>query len=1262
MRCPTWVTAREIDQWAQTTTAKDDLPELVHRLVLATVERENLKSISFPAHEEVYRSGYDGRTLTDKSTTHVPQGLCGWELSCDGDPARKAERDYRKRLEDAEKWDIGQLTHIAVTARDWTRAATWAAEKTAEGKFKQVRAYDSNDLEHWLLRAPAVGLWLAEQIGTRLQGVSDVGDHWTNVLGALKKELPPELLLTNRQGTAKALAKWVAGNPGVLAIRAPSPQEMVDVFAAWVHTLSPEQADAVASRTIIVDDAVTLRALATSKERLILIAGPRLETTQELFAEVTQQGHHLLRFAPFTEPKGSGAIEMERMRLHDLKEALQKAGIEEWDAARLAKGAGGNFTVLRRLFAGDLAYARPPWAEGAEAQHLASLLLAAAWNQNNAGDRRVLEEVAGRPYADIEALAVRWRSEADPPLRRVVAIWEFVSPEDAWSLLHSALTSSRVEAFESAIVEVLGESNPALDLPAKERFMASILGRHHEYSEELRRGLAEILTLSAGLASENLITDDFNFIDRARRIVSRLLPAGCSWKRWASLGDLLPLLAEAAPEEFLEAVVRDLKSPASELVDLMRQENGDAITGTVYHAGLLWALEALGWTTKYTARVADLLAKLAALDPGGKWLNRPSASLRNLFFSWRPQTMATLDELLVIFRRLTKARPDVAWKLLLDLLPKNQSAITDSYKPSPWRSWAAGWTGEVTQTGFWRYISGLVGLALDLAAEDGSRWPHLLDHCATLLPADRSRIYAAVEQINPAALSDKERLFLWEKLRQIVQKHTTFHDADWALPPAEAEHLERIRDRFAPQDEVRIAEPLFTDPEILYENIELPFEEREARLGQRRKEAVKRVWNAGGLPAVLILARKVRDSWLVGIALAEAIGGEPETQIVPSLLCSSDAQIEGFAAGYTATRIDAEGRDWAERLPNVDWSAEHVAAFACRMPFDVRAWDWVENASSDVKRSYWAKVRFSRIPEESTQLESAVRKLVEANRPNEAVRLLAMGMSKNVPVSSALLFEGLEAMLGAGIEDCRALESHYVQWIIKRLQADEQADEQRLGSLELGFLPILGSHTLRPRTLEGILARDPTFFVECLKLVYRPRHGSEEEKPSHPDDQKAERARFLGRLLRDWRQVPGTQPDGSISASELREWVATARAAAREADRLEFCDVRIGEVLAYAPEDEDGVNPCVPVREIIEEFESDYIDRGFETGLFNLGGPYSKGLDVGGQPEREVAGTYERYAKACEIEWPRTAAVLRSVAQSYLEMAKHEDAEARMRK
>jgi hypothetical protein len=724
---------------------------------------------------------------------------------------------------------------------------------------------------------------------------------------------------------------------------------------------------------------------------------------------------------------------------------------------------------------------------------------------------------------------------------------------------------------------------------------------------------------------------------------------------------LLPLLAEAAPEQFLDAVAHDLKSPKPAFVELMREERDDAITGAVYHSGLLWALEALAWSTKYTAIVADLLAQLTALDRGGKWANRPKASLRNLFFSWRPQTMATVDQLLAILRRLAEKHPETAWELLIGLLPEHHSAITDSYKPSPWRSWAAGWTGEVVATDYWRYVSGVVDLVLNLATSDVSQYLELLDRCTALFPRDRARIFGALEQIDPGVLNNAQRVSLWDSLRETVQRHTAFHDANWALPAEEVERLAKIRDRFAPEDEVQAAAPLFDEGQLLYENTELPHEEHETALRQRQGAAVERIWNIEGLSGILTLARKVTDGWRVGLALALTKESEPEAQIVPDLLCSADKQIASFAAGYAGGRIDTEGSDWAERLPTTQWTSEQIAVFACLMPFNSRTWDWVEKAGAEVKPQYWAKVRVWRIPPEPAQLESATRKLIEAARPSAAISLLGMGMYNKVSVPSALLFDVLEAMLSSGSEEWQTLKTYYVQQFIKKLQEIDQVDEARLGKLEFGFLPILGRHTLRARTLERLLASDPQFFVDCLKLLYRPRHKAEEEESTERDPQHAQRATLLWRLLNEWQHIPGTQPDGNISASELSNWVAAARTAAREVDRLEVCDIKIGEVLAHAPSDEEGVKPCVPVREIIEACESNEIVRGFTMGLYNLRGAEWKGLYEGGQQERELADKYGSYAKACEAEWPRTAAALRSLAQTYLHEAEVADAEARMR-
>ena len=101
-------------------------------------------------------------------------------------------------------------------------------------------------------------------------------------------------------------------------------------------------------------------------------------------------------------------------------------------------------------------------------------------------------------------------------------------------------------------------------------------------------------------------------------------------------------------------------------------------------------------------------------------------------------------------------------------------------------------------------------------------------------------------------------------------------------------------------------------------------------------------------------------------------------------------------------------------------------------------------------------------------------------------------------------------------------------------------------------------------------------------------------------------------------------------------------------------------MFAQSARDTDGAKPVVAIREVIEECESEKLERGFLIGLFNLRGCYTKGIYDGGKQERELASEFENYANVC-VRWPRTAAVLRRVSQDYLRGAEREDEEARTR-
>jgi hypothetical protein len=125
-----------------------------------------------------------------------------------------------------------------------------------------------------------------------------------------------------------------------------------------------------------------------------------------------------------------------------------------------------------------------------------------------------------------------------------------------------------------------------------------------------------------------------------------------------------------------------------------------------------------------------------------------------------------------------------------------------------------------------------------------------------------------------------------------------------------------------------------------------------------------------------------------------------------------------------------------------------------------------------------------------------------------------------------------------------------------------------------------------------------------------------------------------------------------MDATKLTDWVRSARAACANADRAVAGDLTIGELLAWAPGAEDGIWPNSALSELIESLDSQEIERGLRMGLMNKRGAVWRAC--GGQQERELAAKHSEWAQAA-ARWPRIAAVLRSVADSYEAEAQHED-------
>jgi hypothetical protein len=128
----------------------------------------------------------------------------------------------------------------------------------------------------------------------------------------------------------------------------------------------------------------------------------------------------------------------------------------------------------------------------------------------------------------------------------------------------------------------------------------------------------------------------------------------------------------------------------------------------------------------------------------------------------------------------------------------------------------------------------------------------------------------------------------------------------------------------------------------------------------------------------------------------------------------------------------------------------------------------------------------------------------------------------------------------------------------------------------------------------------------------------------------------------------------------LTEWVHRARAACAAIDRTGIGDEQLGEILSGSPNGPDGAWPHPSVRDLIESLANCDIERGLEVGVMNSRGVVCRDPGEGGVQERQLVERYTGFAIAVADKWPRTAAMLRRIADRYRRDAAREDTESEL--
>ncbi len=1258
MHSVTLVDATDLVTWANRRDAQALLPQLLRRLVHATVKR--VLRVGFPASEGVQLGGWDGIVAVEEGNAFVPDGTSAWELGANKDVKGKADNDYEKRHKDPRGVDPARSAFVFVTPRRWSGKNDWVAARQGEGVWREVHAYDADNLETWLELAPAVHIWLSILLGKHPESAMDLENFWADWSETTRPATTPEFVLSGRGEVVERVHAWLRDPSTPLALQAESRDEALAVFAAALEQLPPEEGVPNLSRAAVVRDLSAWHRLTTSDEPLILV---QAFDSRDAIARATRTGHRVVVPLGRADSAAAATLTVPRLSREEAAKALVACGIAEDRAHDLAVLARRSLMSFRRKLALSPEVQRPEWARPSEAHPLLPAMLAGAWSDAMDGDRQTIATLAQAPYEEVSEILVRWSNESDPPIRHVGDTWFIVSKEDAWSLLSRYLTRDDLERFEEVAIDVLGTPDPRFDLPDDQQWMAGALGHAPRYSRSLREGLADTLAIMGAHGDTTPLSAGISAREYSTRIVRRLLEcANADWRVWASLSHShsLSLLAEAAPDAFLAAVEEGLAGQQPVLLNLFPERENQLFSSSP-HTGLLWALETLAWSPDHLGHVGLVLAKLARLDPVEKLRNRPQNSLREIFLLWHPQTMATLEQRLHVLDAMLHREPEVAWRLLHQLLPEHHGVAHNTPTPR-WREWAPDSPPRVMHGEYIRAVREVATLMLADAGGSGSRWQDLIEALSTLPVDQHEAIVERLANMDPKHLQPSDCAAIWDALRKLISKHRSFPDAGWALPRERVDRLEEIYRRFEPQELAARYGWLFGDSPALPEGREGDWGAHQEAVASARLDAVRAVHARAGLAGLLELIGRVKRSSDLGTTLgrSEFLESE-EDKLLREHLGANDVGRTQFARGFVTGRVGSRGREWVEaKLADVTkvWSPAQRAELLACLPHDGRTWDLAEGADMETERRYWRLVYPYGIGD-SGDVERAARKFLEHGRPYTAVELLALHATREHAPPAVLIADALERALQTSPQDDPPTNffSHHVSELLDVLVASEGINENRIAALEWAFLPLLGMHERTPKLLHRELVRNPDFFAQIVALVFH----AEGEEPREVSEEEQVRARHGYELLDSWRSVPGTADDGTISADTLRDWVQRARAVIAASGREAIGDEKIGRVLSGSPTGLDGAWPHPAVRDVIENVSSTALERGFEVGLYNSRGVVTKHPFEGGVQERQLADRYADFAAAVGDRWPRTAVMLRRIADGYRAEALREDQEAELR-
>ena len=1252
------ISALRLKQWGETRRAEEELPELVSRLI-----RSELFAAGFiraPSDERIIESGPDIAVDNPaRSTRHVPGGPSVWEVSTRADVQKKATDDLGRRGLPA-GWQQETTSFVFVTTRPWAGAKEWAFQQQPKHPWRSITVLDATDLQSWIEESLGVQLWLMDRMGLKREGFQWLREAVRDWCSAADPPPGTALLRSSVDRHFTEWREWLRSPPrNPLTIIGESTGEaLLFVQALIEHGASQPPRTPIEGLCLSTDEA--LRHLVGSPPSDVVVI-PKNDSVREL---AVAHSSVLRVVLPATgQPRVMNPLNVSPAGITSVRDFLVGEGVDSGRAARLARSSGGSVSVLRRLTHKDGTGAPDFQLPNRLSPILVAAGLFGIWDAGSEADRRVVLRLTGQRFD--EDLEEAWAELLDLPESPVWMDGErrgVNSRLDTWQrFTEGKITPQALDRYFAAVGTALKEA--PLDRPGDRLLLPTDYQalRDSQVSGELLRGLARGLVLLAEFGdrmNHRLVGPPVS--GRVEQVVFTALE-DMTVDRLRALHTVMPLLAEAAPEAFLETMEADLQQTNSAQKALLNFRSGsggsesarliydtDALS---YRSSLMWAYETLAWFPEYAEQAIDLLAQLAdeeVLDHHG---GQPRQSLAELLKPWHCGSVLNAERHCVVLRKLAEKHPEWAFDFVGKCLPavhdvahaanlplwRGQSDGADSVRPEEhqmavYRT-AADILVQYAGTSE-RTIRAAIGSIDHLSEEEAARvWERVVTWAASenCSPEERTWLIRHLTAFADGALIQHRREDNRAGARRVLKELSGF--------PVTAPNLW-----------------LFGDNATIREHRpdDSGWEVTEERLEQKRRSALRVLRESEGIEAILSLVPEIGNTRMLGTVAARVLStDEVHTMVGKALQAGGEdarSPMRWFIQGLLdeIDNVDADtltevirSSSFAKRNPN--W----LPCLLARLPLGPGA-SRADGLSGTELKLYWEQFDSERhvIPPE--RKDWLIAGLCSVVRPRAALWALRGNFEGARTDSLRLLIDTLPQSKEQNLD---YLDNELVSAIRKRpdLSPDDAA------GIEFMFFDVLEADEMP--ALAKAAATDPSWLGTALMLCTRRRDHAEDPPEWTGRNEKWLRSRAY--RIFDWLpRLPGTTSSG-YDAEQGLAWTTSILSFAEKHDRREAAESLLGHAFGNAGFHEDGA-PTDELTKLLELVRCSRIEEGVATTVGNQLGAMCLPHGDAGRPYRVRADFYRELETRYRDSAPRTARVMRLLQRRFSDQGRWADDHRRL--